>query len=106
MEAVLCLLGRDDGDVVRQARVQGHGRAVGRAPEGREARHLGKRVHAGVRPARDGEDPSSPGIDPVERLRSSPSTVRCPGWAAQPAKSVPSYSSVSLTTLMVSLCLR
>src|SRR6185436_16321190 len=49
---------------------------------------------ASVRPAT--ARPVQPGKTWSSAVRSAPSTVRCPGWTAQPAKSVPSYSSVSL----------
>jgi hypothetical protein len=96
MKAVLGLLRQPRRRRRRGARRSGRrAHAPRRAGGAAEARHLGERMNPRVGPAGNGEARPA-GKDLVERGSKLASTVRCPGWAAQPAKSVPSYSSVSL----------
>ena len=71
-EVVLRLLGHEDGDVVRQRRVERLGRLLRRRPAcGPDARHLAGGVHAGVGAAGDLESVPSR-EDCVERLAHDP----------------------------------
>ena len=88
----------DDRDVVRQRRVRApRPRAPAAGRPRLDARDLPERVHARVGAARDREQPPAREDRRRGRSRSSPSTVRRPGWVAQPWKPVPSYSSASLS---------
>ena len=63
--------------------------AVGERARVDEAGHLAERMDAGVGPPRDRELDRSPTIRSIADSTSA-WTVRCPGWADQPAKREPS----------------
>ena len=87
-----------DGDVVAAAPCSAPRPAAstGGPPSACEARDLPGRVNARCRSGRRPRGRSSRGRTASSASRTAPSTVRSPGWRAQPRNPVPSYSSVSL----------
>ena len=107
MELRRRLLGRDDGDVLRQRRVQRLGRALHRRAAARRRRS--RRWRARARRCRCGPATARP-LDAAKvaasASRRTPSTVRRPGCIAQPRNPVPSYASVSFSRTVRRPCAR